>query len=80
MSISIKNNLYPPILNQSYMPAFIYNDTQKGCRVYFAISQFNATDQLLEDAVQVTVQNQRNNQSVLNPTQYPSGIKLTELN
>lgn len=79
MSISIKNNLYPPILNQSYMPAFIYNDTQKGCRVYFAISQFNATDQLLEDAVQVTVQNQRNNQSVLDPTQYPSGIKLTEL-
>ena len=79
MSISIKNNLYPPILNQSYMPAFIYNDTEKGCRVYFAISQFNTNDQLLNNAVQVTVQNQRNNQSVLDSIKYPSGIKLTEL-
>lgn len=79
MAISIKNNLYPPIFNQSYMPAFIYNDDQNGCRVYFTISHFNSIDQLLNNAVQITVQSQRNNQSVLKSTKYPSGIKLSEL-
>lgn len=80
----IGNNLYPPIFKQAYMPAFI---REQGCRVYFSISVYNTlaemyhsgTDYNTADAVQVVVQNQKTNQSVLKESLYPSGIKLTSL-
>lgn len=76
MAGSIQNNLYPPIFKQSYMPAFIYTE---GCRIYFSISQYNNLSDLHETVpVQVTVQDQNSNQSILDQTKYPSGIMLTE--
>lgn len=76
MAISIQNNLYPPIFKQSYMPAFIYTE---GCRIYFSISQYNNLEDLHETVpVQVTVQDQKTNQSILDQAKYPSGIMLTD--
>lgn len=77
----INNNLYPPIFNKSYMPAFV-RDTE--CRVYFSISVYNSLSEMHHsgaqvDGVQVIVQNQKTNQSVLNENLYPSGIKFTTL-
>lgn len=77
----INNNLYPPIFNKSYMPAFV-RDTE--CRVYFSISVYNSLSEMHHsgaqvDGVQVIVQNQKTNQSVLNEDLYPSGIKFTTL-
>ena len=80
----VNNNLYPPIMNKTYMPAFIYTE---GCRIYFSISIYNSLNEMHHpvgdlntvDAVQIVVQNQKNNQSALNKTIYPSGVKLTTL-
>ena len=69
----INNNLYPPIFRKSYAPAFVRS---QGCKVYFSISIYNSYDQILESHAQVVVQNQKTNQSVLNKTSYPSGIKI----
>lgn len=72
----INNNLYPPIFKKSYVPAFIKNN---GCNIYFSISKFNSLSEIEADLIQVTVQNQKTNQSVLSQSQYPSGIKITSL-
>lgn len=66
------NNLYPPIID-TYMPAFVKD---KGCRVYFALSQFNSYEDIKN--VQVTVVNQNTNMSALS-TLHPTGIKLSTL-
>jgi hypothetical protein len=79
----INNNLYPPLVS-TYMPAFIYTYV---CRVYFSISRYNSLNEMHHpgtdinsvDAVQVVIQNQRTNQSMLNERLYPSGIKLASL-
>lgn len=80
----IINNLYPPIIN-TLMPAFIYTQT---CKVYFAISNYNKlssedstsqTDIIDINKVQVIVQKQKTNLSVLKNSTYPSGIKITSL-
>ena len=55
--------LYPPIID-TYMPAFIVNDGQGTCRVYFSLSQFNNPTDI--KAVCITVNNQYTNQSMLN--------------
>lgn len=55
--------LYPPIID-TYMPAFIVNDGQGTCRVYFSLSQFNSPTDI--KAVCITVNNQYTNQSMLN--------------
>lgn len=73
----ISNNLYPPIFNQAYMPAFVRTN---GCKVYFSISIYNSLAEINTDVVQVVVQNQKTNQSMLNPNLYPSGVKITTLN
>lgn len=71
---TITNNLYPPIFNQSYMPAFIYTGA---CRVYFSISSFNSESDLKQyDNVQISIKSQKINQSVLKNSTYPSGIKI----
>lgn len=76
------SNIFPPIFNQSYMPAFIYTGT---CRVYFALSKYNSINSLYHidantvGAVQVSVRKQKTNISALNPSVYPSDIKITTL-
>ena len=75
--MTIDSNIYPPIFYQSYMPAFIYTEKSK---VYFAISAYNTIDDLHGTyPIQVIVQDQKTNQSILDPELYPSGIKLTNL-
>lgn len=76
------SNLYPPIFEQSYMPAFVYNEV---CKIYFSLSEYNSLTSLhhlndIIDGIQVSVRNQKTNESVLNKTLYPSEIKLTTLN
>jgi len=71
---TITNNLYPPIFNQSYMPAFLYISS---CKVYFSISSFNSLNELKSyNNIQISVKSQKTNQSVLNNILYPSGIKI----
>lgn len=72
----IENNLYPPIFKKSYIPAF---KKSAGCNVYFSISAYNSLQEINQSLVQVTVQNQKTNQSVLSRLRYPSGIKITSL-
>ena len=73
----IGNNLYPPIFSHAYMPAFVGN-----CKIYFSLSNFNSLSQLKNEggnaAVQISIRNQKNNQSVLTDS-YPAGIKLSSI-
>ena len=70
----INNNLYPPIFKKSYVPAFVGT-----CKVYFSISIYNSLNQINQSCVQVIVQNQKTNHSILKKSLYPSGIKITNL-
>ena len=76
MAINIVNGLYPPIFQQSYVPAFIYTDKS---RVYFSISMYNNLSDIRQDLIQVSVQRQKTNQSALNRSKYPNGILITSL-
>ena len=70
-------NLYPPIID-TYMPAYlnpIVDQCQK-CRIYFALSSMNTADEILY--VQLSLINQKTNQSALNPILYPNGIKMVK--
>lgn len=70
-------SLYPPIVN-TYMPAFV-PDEVGGCKIYFSLSQYNTEDEI--KGVQVIVNNQKNNQSVVNSSNYSMGIiRKTTLN
>jgi len=73
--MSIVTNLYPPVIYNSYMPAFVYNTT---ARVYFSLSEFNSLSEMKSYA-QVTVSNQNTNLSVLDTSKYPSEIMLTTI-
>ena len=54
MAATIQNNLYPPIIRSSYMPAFLYTDY---CQIYFKLSDFNNVDELNADRpVQIIIQ------------------------
>ena len=68
----INNNLYPPIFKKSYIPAFV-----GVCRIYFSISIYNSYTQINKNGIQIIVQNQKTNQSVLKRDIYPSGIKIS---
>ena len=77
MATTVINNLFPPIFNHAFMPAFIYTTE---CRIYFAMSQYNSTSDLKKIApVQIIVQSQKTNKTALKSDQnhYPSGIKLS---
>lgn len=76
MALNIVNNLYPPIFQQSYAPAFIYTGKSK---VYFSISMYNNLSDIRQDLVQVSVQRQKTNQSALSRNKYPNGILITAL-
>ena len=74
-------NLYPPIFNQSYMPAFIASTK---CKVYFQISPLNDLNDLYHitpenyGGIQVSVRKQRNNDSAL-IKEYKNDIMLVNL-
>lgn len=74
-------NLYPPIFNQSYMPAF---EISKTCKVYFQISPLNTLNDLYHivdnvySGIQVSVRKQSNNDSALS-SRYTNEIMLTTL-
>ena len=77
--MAVNINLFPPVLDV-YMPAFLINssDIQKNiCRVYFSISAYNNLSEIKN--IQVTVTNQNTNISVLNRTNYPCEIMLSEV-
>ena len=73
------NNLYPPIID-TYMPTYLNpkegNHATK-CRIYFALSSLNSYEEI--KYVQLSLVNQKNNKSALNPILYPNGIKMTKL-
>ena len=64
--------LYPPITS-SWMPAFL--QTQKA-KIYFSLSDFNSISEV--QYAQVICVAQNTNQSILNKTNYPIGIKMIE--
>ena len=71
--IGIENNLYPP-QTSTWMPAFVRTQP---CRVYFSLSIYNVKTDI--GNAQVVVNDQNTNASVLNPTKYPTGIMITQL-
>lgn len=77
MAITILNNLYPPLVRDSYAPAFIYNQS---CKIYFELSKYNSLNQLAAEVpVQATVRDIKTNRTVLSSDLYPSGIKLCNI-
>lgn len=73
-------NLYPPVVD-TYMPAFLIeegkSESKNICRVYFSLSLYNSDSDIAN--VQVVVNDQNTNISVLDTTKYPTGIMLTKL-
>ena len=70
---TLTNNLYPPLIADTQVP-FIRTSNYK---IYFTLSQYNNAADIKN--VQISLTNQRTNMSVLNPTKYPSSIKLAPL-
>ena len=70
----IKNNLYPPII-ASWMPAFIRTTP---CKVYFSLSDYNSIEDIRN--AQVIINYQNNNLSALDTDQYPTNIKIANIN
>ena len=69
----IENTLYPPVVD-SYIPAFIRTDI---CRIYFSLSIYNSAEDIKN--VQIIVNNQYTNISMLKNDKYPSEIKIADL-
>jgi hypothetical protein len=65
------NNLYPPIVPDT-MPAFVRTNS---CKIYFSLPVFNSLKDI-EHNIQLSIVNQKTNQSALDITKYPSGIKI----
>ena len=59
------------------MPAFIPTEAG-GCKIYFSLSQYNTETEI--KGVQVIVNSQKNNQSVVNNNTYPMGVMRKSLN
>ena len=72
--MAIVSGLYPPVVLDS-IPAFKRFDSE-GCKIYFAIPSYNSINEINQNAVQISVINQKTNASALNPKKYPTGIKL----
>lgn len=71
----VNNNLFPPIVD-TFTPAFVLGQ-KSVCRVYFQLSLYNSYADI--KGVQVIVQNQKTNASVLKKDLYPTGILFTQL-
>ena len=68
---TVVNNLYPPILPDT-QSAFLR--TGATYKIYFALSQYNNLEDIKN--VQISLINQKTNRSALNPSKYPSEIKI----
>lgn len=68
--MSVVSNLFPPIVKDAEN-AFIRNED---CNIYFSLSSFNSPDDIKH--VQVTLINQKTNQSAFKSDLYPLGIKF----
>lgn len=71
--MALLSNLYPPIM-PSVIPSFIRTST---CKIYFSISGYNSPVDISN--VQISLIDIESNNTALNESLYPSGIKLTEL-
>lgn len=82
MATTLSSTLYPPIID-TFMPAFVcQGDTITTedvitTRVYFSISSYNTENSIKK--VHVTVNNQNTNITALDKSQYPAGIKVSNL-
>lgn len=65
-------NLYPPIFNQSIMPAFVITGA---ARIYFSVSPLNNIDDVKKRPVQLTIRSQKTNENMLK-NDYINEIKL----
>lgn len=72
--MSIATNLYPPLIADT-QAAFVRTRT---CKIYFSLSIYNSANSIAN--VQISLINQKTNQSGLKVATYPSGIKIAELN
>ena len=71
--MAITSNLYPPLVNDT-IPSFIRTKT---CRIYFSLSNYNSATDIKN--VQISLINQKTNQSAFDPINYPSGIKIATM-
>ena len=71
--MAITSNLYPPLINDT-LPSFIRTKT---CRIYFSLSNYNSATDIKN--VQISLINQRTNQSAFDTIKYPSGIKIASM-
>lgn len=71
--MSIATNLYPPLIADT-QAAFVRTET---CKIYFSLSVYNSASNIAN--VQISLINQKTNQSGLKAATYPSGIKIAEL-
>ena len=71
--MAIISNLYPPLVYDT-LPSFIRTKT---CRIYFSLSNYNSATDIKN--VQISLINQKTNQSAFNSTNYPSGIKIASM-
>lgn len=67
------NTIFPPIV-ETYTPAFIYNQS---CRVYFNLSAYNGISDIA--GIQIVINEQSSNISVLDKELYPYGIKIEDM-
>ena len=67
------NTIFPPIV-ETYTPAFIYNQS---CKVYFNLSAYNDIGDIA--GIQIIINEQSSNNSVLNKELYPYGIKIEDM-
>ena len=71
--MAITSNLYPPLINDT-IPSFIRT---KSCKIYFSLSNYNSAKDIKN--VQISLINQKTNQSAFDPINYPSGIKIATM-
>lgn len=64
--------LYPPIVD-TYTPIFIENGVGTICKIWFSYSSYMSTDQYC-NYVQVVINDQRTNKTVLNTDVWPTGV------
>ena len=77
--MAINNTLFPPVID-TYAPAFLIGSssiTKNTCKLYFSLSTYNSLSDIRN--VQVSIANQKTNESVLNKTKYPCEIMLTTI-
>lgn len=69
------STIYPPIV-PDIKPAFLTSTT---CYIFFNLSQYTNIDEIDDECVHITINNQKTNKSLLDKALYPSGIKLAQM-